>query len=335
MKKLLLTMGLITLTSSTVFAQATLDEQLGVTRDAISRLTGDLQRRDSTGGLRLTEYREWEQNFKRDVEKNFERFEQNLSQKVYGPLMEVISKMNIIAKDENLQEYQKKSLLKAYDASIQTLLPTLQNQYHQILESLYNSNNHFASDLKVLKTEVINLGKNGKPAGRFRKIVTSEYIRTIQPIYSDGKGGEKSFQIKSEAPEYYWENYCYRHSYNNSADLAGPYLGAFLRNEGCNGSNRDDQKLYPFLMNEFASYEVTHERLIKGCKSKACVLVKTSDIAFWYSSISSVINKIITFETPSGTSFSLKRGTDSSSIVQKVLQRTDLPARIENLPFDY
>lgn len=327
MKKLLLCLAIL---STPVFAQQPgLDQQLSVTRDAIQRLSQDLQHRDSSGGLRLSDYRRWEVNFKNEMERNFENYEAGITQKVFGPLKEIVSRMYLVANDPNLDQHQKDALIKSYKDQLETIKESITTEYHQLLDELYQSHNLLPKGVLIEKTDFYN--RKGKKLKKKDKKYSYE-INTLRFTYHDKKTGESTFTWDSKDDAIIACNkygYGMQGFYPLTESLNGILNAPYI----CEVREREYGDARSYLLKN-VNYSNVFERIIKGCQSKACIVVKTSDISFWYSSIFNLLDKPIEVEIPRGRLVIPARNLKIQGYIN-ALKRTDYPASVEALPFDF
>lgn len=327
MKKLLL--GLVILSTSAFAQQAGIDQQLSVTRDAIQRLSQDLQYRDSTGGLRLSDYRRWEVNFKNEMEKNFENYEAGITQKVFGPLKEIVSRMYLVANDPNLDKDQKNALIKSYKDQLETIKVSITKEYHQLLDELYHSHNLLPKGVLIEKKEFYN--HKGKKLKKKDKKYAYE-INTLKFTYHDKKTGESTFTWDSKDDAIIACNK-YGYGLKGFYPLTESLDGILNAPHICTISDREYGDARSYLLKN-VNYNDVFERIIKGCQSKACIVVKTSDISFWYSSIFNLLDKPIEVDIPGGRLMIPARNLKILGYMN-TLKRTDYPTSVEALPFDF
>lgn len=340
MKKLILGMSLLITTSGLMAQTASVQQQITVTQDTVRMFVDDLYRRNANSGLRLTDYRSWESGYKTEMEKNFVNYETNLKQRVFGPILEIVERYKSIYENKNLEKRQKEALLNSIVVQLESMKPGLEKEYARLLNDLYFSHNLFPKALTVTKETHYN--SRGKVISSPKE--NGKTMATLKAEFHTPSNSDLSIE-RNRA-----RDLIYLFDYNNrkiAFDTKPNHSSEWRYDHNPNNEGRDTN--YDEVHNKYkkvpalayvlntTDFKFTHQRIVKGCESKSCVILKASDAAYIFQSISSMLDKEITIKLPNeSTSKSVVIDSPKIdvSLYVKILSRTDLPKEIEQLPFD-
>lgn len=338
MKKIILGLAL-SVASTGVFSQTEptdqLGQQLSVSQDVIRNLVNDLSSRAGSSNLTVRDYRSWKKVFDATTEEAFTKYEDKIATNVYGPLKEVVSKYNSILRNESIEIKQKENLLNSVLDQIQSLIPHVKKEYHKALRNLYMANN--------LLPVAINTDE--KRVSRRRAI-------HITPAFSLNNG--QAISAKAHLTFRFETRYCI-YSVDPIIEKGQVVFGKGVisnaRHEFCDDHRNNDQMLelrekfenpdmtIPYVLLERFSYDFTHQRIINGCESKGCILLKTSDLSFYFDAIYQMLDKDIIIELKTVDNKNRKVVLEalrlpSINYWKKLINRGDFPESVEKLPFD-
>lgn len=328
----------------------TLDDHITLTQDAVQRLVGDIYGNDQGSMLNIPDYREWEQDYTQGLEERMVRFETKLQRQVYMPLKEIVARYEKVYKDNSLPQMQKKQLMDSYIQQIKSMTPYIQESFQKLVLELYFSHNLFPKSL---------VNEKG------RRLFRPTY--KLIPIFEDSSQGEtyklsKDQLLKTVSSTAKWFDYNNSHTFAYSyqikeGDISSwnflnpdqlnvlvPYFESdhpHLNPEATPKSRYITlfQSAYELLFNELP-FEASHQRIIRGCGTRACVVLKSSTLAFEISSIKRMIDRdiVITLPyVPVYKSAEIKIEAPNLYVKQymNVLNRTDYSDEVEAMPFEF
>jgi len=337
-----LLIGLALSSTFSVFAQSELNQQLSLAQDSINRLVNDMSSRQSSSTLNLRDYHKWESNFKMDMEVNFNEYETKLRQRIFGPLQEIIGRYDKIQKDKNMPQDQKKNILDSIIEQIGTMKPSLEQEYAKLLNDLYHSNNVFPKALNTIASETTYYTENGREVKKPRPNGQNTFSRTFQTEFHQSLNSDKSEKLGLPITILLGEQYRDAKLYYDTSDSHSTNWTLIAKGEGLAFVDRQERlgnfSPFAYFLSRM-SYDSTHHRIIKGCESKACILIKSSDITYLFQSIRSMLDQDIVISlayiqgqspktiTIKSLALKIKQFTD-------ILKRTDYPTEVANLPYD-
>ncbi len=349
MKTLSIALGLIL--NSLAFAQTTttttFDQQIDVTRDTVRNLISDLRVDNVPDSLNVSDYREWEAGFSSAAEESLLTFEEKMAKDIIPEVQKLYARYNKVLYSSNLDENQKISLLRALELQIESEVPAIEKKYKDAIKELYFSHNLLIMDFKTSDVFYDKRGKRvDKPA---KKGTTSvEYIpgfykKLDTDIVFEKKDNIRQFRACSD-------DVLISFMAADSADWSIRYEGD--RNDESSKWCLDYefskyQKNGPmYFMFKILPFDIYFQKLIPGCKSQSCVILKAAYLRNYISKIKKHLDKTLSFSFPQPTyaaratsltgfghlnlnSFNLNEDTH-----KKALSRTDLSEGVKKLPFE-
>ena len=346
MKKLILGVSLLIASSGLMAQTESIEQQMLVTQDTVRYFVDDLFRRSSSSSLKLTDYRKWEESYKQDMEENFVHFEQEVKSRVFGPLLEIVGRYKSVYEDKNIAFSQKKLLLGSIVTQIDSMVPGIEKEYASLLQKLYFSHNLLPKSLQVVGETYYN--SRGREISRPHKKGTTvaslkpEYHRSNSTDINLERNRETDFYyvISAEGEGYYNTEYvAYNMTANHSSNWKYLKRDVDYPNLKIQQAHEKYKNISPFAFAlSIAPYKFTHQRMIRGCQSKSCVLLKTSDAVYVMQSVKSMLDKEISIKIPTTDRtekvITIKNPNINVSQFINVLSRTDFPNEVESLPFD-
>lgn len=308
--KELMFLALICLSGMT-YAQ-TLEDHIGLTQDAVKSLLADVYSNDQGRRLNVPDFRQWEADYTREFEERLARYEAKLQQQVYMPLQEVVSRYESIANNHSLPKEQKKALMDSVIVQATSMKPYLQERFHKLLRELYFSHNLYPMDALVER----KFKREGGWFGKKREI----YVMT--PIYfNEGKipGLEKTYEYDANlwASHEFW---------------------SCLRKGACKVSSVGEYNHFKRF-----GFNSSHSRIVEGCETKACVVLKASALVFEIHAIKAMIDKGFAIQLPYfEKTFDMEISAlnpfpmygHSMDPFLELLSRTDYSDEVEAMPFE-
>src|SRR5690606_19421688 len=110
-------------------------------------------------------------------------------------------------------------------------------------------------------------------------------IRTLMPEFHEAREGDLSCETTKGPIHYVARNSSWAYV---RYDISGPHTSNW-KFEAVNRDNIYNEELEVYKdISPFAyilrdqSYQFTHQRIIQGCETKSCVILKTSDIVYFF-----------------------------------------------------
>ncbi|MCT4641814.1 MAG: hypothetical protein N4A33_05900 [Bacteriovoracaceae bacterium] len=330
-----------------------LDDHISLTQSSVDYMVRDLSDLNSSDMLNAPGYYSWKSNYIKEFEKRLSTYETKLEREVYQPLKQVVSRYLKVQQDKEMREDQKKALLESYLVQLNSIVPNIEKNFHNALRELYISNNILPYDLYYERHEIINrrfFRKNQSEIEHHMLLSFGDQVKVKAGSFEH----EKLVNLMAERnigpiAHYTWSGNTYYGTYSYIINEGSVNNWTIVKREkGASTIDPEYKESYDeqFEKNFKSAYalilknmpiDISHQRIIKGCQTQSCFVMKSSDLTFELSSIKATLDQDIQIKLPF---FGKEKVLTIKSLdyyiggYLDVLKRQDFSDKITKLPFE-